>query len=349
MTDYNRLAKDMESLQQLDIDWMQLEGKSILITGVTGLLGSMLCRTLSHYNLKQGWNIRIYAMARNASRAKDMLQDIADDSNLIFVEQDIEAEIHITDPVDYIVHTACPTKSNYFIEHPVETIRAIVNGTQNILEFAKRNKCQSAVYLSSMEAYGQVLHENILQPEEVGYINPLSLRSSYSEGKRIAETICVSYAKEYDIPVKIIRLAQTFGPGIPREDNRVFAQFLHSALAGEDIVMFTEGGSKRMYLDTMDAVKAVCAVLLRGKNGCVYNAANEDSYCSIREMAELVIQNFGTGHNGVRIDRSRNVGQYPPDNMLKLDVTPLKELGWKAQYSLPDMYQRMADDMKPEA
>lgn len=349
MADNNRLAKDMEAIQRTDIDWTKLREKSILITGATGLLGSMLCRTLSYYNMKQGWNVKIYALARNAARAKDTLRDIASDTNLIFVEQDIKAEIRIADPIDYIVHTACPTKSKFFVEHPVETIGAIVNGTQNILEFAKRKKCRSVVYLSSMEAYGQVLHENKLQPENVGYINPLSLRSSYSEGKRIAETICAGYAAEYDIPVKIIRLAQTFGPGISREDNRVFAQFLRSAMAGEDIVMFTEGGSKRMYLDTMDAVNAILIVLMKGKNGIVYNAANVDSYCSVREMAEMVVQKFGTGRNSVRIDRSGDVGQYPPDNMLKLDVTALVELGWKAQYGLLDMYQRMIDDMELEA
>lgn len=341
MTDYSGLIED--------IDWAQLREKSILITGATGLLGSMLCRTLSYYNTKQGWNNKIYALVRSAAKAKDMLQDIAADPNLIWIEQDIEAEIHMADKADYIIHTACPTKSRFFVEHPVETISAIVNGTRNILELARRCECISVVYLSSMEAYGQVLHENLLQPEDVGYINPLSLRSSYSEGKRMAEAICMGYAAEYGIPVKIIRLAQTFGPGIPREDNRVFAQFLHSALSGEDIVMFTEGGSKRMYLDTMDAVRAIFVVLMRGENGHVYNAANEDSYCSIREMADLVIRNFGTGRNGVRVDRSRDVGQYPPDNMLKLDVSALRKLGWKARYSLTDMYRRMVDEMELEA
>ena len=213
----------------------------------------------------------------------------------------------------------------------------------NVLDFAKKVDCKSVVYLSSMEAYGQVLHENLLKPEDVGYINPLSLRSCYPEGKRMAENLCVGYFSEYGIPVKVIRLAQTFGPGIPANDSRVFAQFIRSVQNGEDIVMFTEGGAKRMYLDTMDAVSAVLTVLLKGESGQVYNAGNPANYCSIREMAQLVIREFGSDTSKLVIDRSRDVGQYPPDNMLFLDVAPLQELGWCPKYDLKDMYKRMIE------
>ena len=145
------------------------------------------------------------------------------------------------------------------------------------------------------------------------------------------------------VPVKVVRLAQTFGPGILATDNRVFAQFMHSVNNDENIVMFTEGGSKRMYLDTMDAISALLVVLFKGENGQVYNAGNKFNYASIREMAELVIYEFGTGKSELIIDKTKDVGQYPPDNMLRLDVSMLEQLGWKPQYSLKEMYSRMME------
>lgn len=335
------LNNDINAILGMEFDEASLAGRTFLITGATGLIGSMLCRTLSCIGSRKHWDIRIIAMARNEAKAKEMLSDVIENNNICFVEQDIIAPIQIDESVDYVIHTACPTASNMFITKPVETIQSIVTGTANVMEFAKASNCASVVYLSSMEAYGQILHENLLKPEDVGYINPLSLRSCYPEGKRMAENLCMGFFSEYQVPVKIVRLAQTFGPGIPATDNRVFAQFIRSAQKGEDIVMFTEGGSKRMYLDTMDAVSAVLAVLLRGESGQVYNAGNPANYSSIREMAELVIREFGQGTSKLVIDRSKDVGQYPPDNMLRLDVEPLQALGWSARYGLKDMYTRM--------
>lgn len=338
-------ATYLEIAETMDIEVENLKNATVLITGATGLIGSMTCKTLSCISYDKKLNIRIIAMVRNIAKAQEIFADVKGNDNIVFLEQDITEAISVTEKIDYIIHTACPTASNTFITQPVETVKAIVNGTINVLEFAKEVSCKSVVYLSSMEAYGQVLHENSLKPENVGYINPMSLRSCYPEGKRMAENLCIGYFSEYGVPVKVIRLAQTFGPGIPATDNRVFAQFIRSARNGEDIVMFTEGGSKRMYLDTMDAVSAVLTVLLKGEDGKVYNAGNKASYCSIREMAELVIREFGDDSSKLVIDRSKDVGQYPPDNMLYLDVAPLEDLGWRPLYDLKDMYTRMINTM----
>lgn len=341
-------VEDIKNMQQRNNGLEQLKNKTVLVTGATGLIGSMVCRTLSTLSAINGWNIRIFAMARNTKKAQAILENVAQNNNIFFMEQDLVNPIQTTETFDYIIHTACPTASNVFITQPVETIQAIVTGTMNVLELTKQSQCKSVVYLSSMEAYGQILHENLLKPEDVGYINPLSLRSCYPEGKRMAESLCVSYFSEYQVPVKVIRLAQTFGPGISPEDGRVFAQFIRSAMQGKDIVMFTEGGSKRMYLDTMDAISAILIVLLNGKDGTVYNAGNPETYGSIREMAELVLREFGNGTCNLVIDRSKDVGQYPPDNMLNLDTTSLADLGWQARYGLKEMYTRMLESAKEE-
>lgn len=339
------LKQEIDSSHIKSFMWDCLKGKTVLITGATGLIGSLTCKLISCVADLWGLNIKLIAMVRNRQKAEEIFADVLDYDNIFLLEQDVTTAVGIEEHVDYIIHTACPTASNTFVTKPVETIRAIVQGTENILEIARRSCSTSVVYLSSMEAYGQILHENPLQPEDVGYVNPLSLRSCYPEGKRLAENLCVSYYSEYQVPVKVVRLAQTFGPGIPKDDNRVFAQFTRSVLTGENIVMYTEGGSKRMYLDTVDAVMACLTVLLKGENGQVYNAANPETYCSIKDMAELVIKEFGKCKCRLVIDKSKNVGQYPPDNMLCLDVEPLKQLGWTANYDLKTMYQRMINLM----
>ena len=340
MNDFLKQEIETNFFQQ-PIDWNAFHGKSIMITGATGLIGSMVCRVLSCIGKIKELNVNLIAVVRDREKANRILADVMENGNISFLEQDIAEPIQMENHVHYVIHTACPTASGTFIKNPVETIQAIVNGTENVLKFAKRAQSESVVYLSSMEAYGQILHENPLLPEDVGYINPLSLRSCYPEGKRMAENLCVAYCSEYQVPVKIIRLAQTFGPGIDRSDKRVFAQFLHSALNKENIVMYTEGGSKRMYLDTMDAVSACIIALLKGENGCVYNAGNPDTYCSIKQMAELVLKEFGEKNAKVVVDKSKNIGQYPPDNMLYLDVSSLKNLGWTPKYDLKNMYYRM--------
>ena len=101
-----------------------------------------------------------------------------------------------------------------------------------------------------------------------------------------------------------------------------------------------------MYLDVIDAVSACVAILVNGDNGGVYNAANPETYCSIREMGEMVTKEFGQGKSKLIVDRSKDVGQYPPDNMLYLDVLPLQKIGWRALYSLKDMYKRMIEQME---
>lgn len=346
MKDNSFLEQDIQHMLAMPVDWHSLKNASILVTGSTGLVGSMLCRTISMLSAREGLDITIIAHARDEKKAREMLSDVEGNHNIIFMTQDITRPFKWDGSVDHIIHTACPTKSGYFVSYPVETLDSIVMGTVNALEFAKEKHCRSFIYLSSMEVYGEVVDEKLLKEDDIGYLDPLSPRSSYPEGKRCAEAFCAAYAKEYGVSAKIIRLAQTFGPGIPADDNRVFAQFLKSAVSGEDIVLFTNGGTKHMYIDTVDAVSAILIVLTQGGSGEVYNAANEANYCSIKEMAELVLTCFGNGSNGLRIDLSKNNGQYPKEHKLRLDTSKLRALGWEPQYDLKNMYIRMKKEME---
>jgi UDP-glucuronate decarboxylase len=144
------------------------------------------------------------------------------------------------------------------------------------------------------------------------------------------------------VPAKVVRLSQTFGPGFTLDDKRVFAQFAASAVQGRDIVLHTAGDTRQSYLYTADAVTAILTVLLKGESGHAYNAANEATYCSIREMAELVARVCTDVPVAVRVE-TRDAGAlgYAPPRKLDLDTAKIRALGWSPTVALDEMYRRM--------
>lgn len=340
-------AQDLENFcGAAFIPWEKLRRKTIFVTGATGLIGYTLVSGLLYASRKRGLDIKVLALVRSLPKAQEKYAaQLADGNDLQFVVGSVEQLPPIAGPIDYIVHGASQTASRAFVEHPVETINTAVNGTQNILELARQKQVQGMVYLSSMEVYGQVREPRLLAETDLGDLDSMQLRSSYPQGKRMSETLCAAYAAEYGVPVAVARLAQTFGAGVDAADNRVFAQFLRSARAGEDIVLLTKGASTRMYAYTMDAATALMTLLLKGEKGRAYNVANKETYSSVYQMAELVAQKFSTTAVpvSVRVDESTGAGKrlYPPDCHWKLDVSALEALGWKPTVGLKEMYKRM--------
>lgn len=330
--------------ESLDIDWGALAGRHVLVTGATGLIGSLCVRTLLERNRAHDAGITVHALVRDTDKAARMLDGYGADDALVLHRGSLGDVDRLDCPADLIIHTACPTASAFFMAHPVETFDAIAGGTKALLELARRRGTRSFVYVSSMEVYGMGNAEpgtaRLLSEDRVGYIDPCSVRSCYSEGKRAAENLCVGYAAEYGVPVRIARLAQTFGPGIPRDDVRLFAALARNAVAGRDFVMKTTGASTRMYAYTADAVAAILTVLVAGENGVAYNVANPATYSSIRDMADMVYREFGTGGAHVVIDVDPDA-PYPPEHHLPLDVSRIEALGWRPQVGLEDMYRNL--------
>jgi nucleoside-diphosphate-sugar epimerase len=235
------------------------------------------------------------------------------------------------------------------VDRPVETIWTALEGTRNLLELAREKQVRSMVYLSSMEAYGVVDPEHyIVKETDYGYIDPLQVRSSYSEGKRMAEGLCAAYAHEYQVPVKTARLAQTFGAGIPKGENRVFAQFARSILTGQDIVLHTDGSKAHCYCYTSDAVLGLLTVLLRGGDAQAYNISNEATFCTIREMAEQLIARYPQSGSQLVFDIPQDGNQfgYAPTSRMLVNSEKLQSLGWKARVDLPEMFERLMRSMK---
>lgn len=318
----------------------KLFNNQICVTGATGLIGSILVKCLLALNE----NITIVVPVRNKKKACGILGK--DVNRLNIIECDV---IHFDyaqiGKVDYIIHCAAPTASKFFVEHPVETFDTIIQGTQSVLEYARKHPVKGIVYLSSLEVYGEVLNDSKAISEDYqGYLNPLDIRSSYPMAKRAAENLCCLYCKEYQVPVKIARLTQTTGPGIAYDDNRIIAQFARLTAEGKDIILHTKGESARPYCYTLDAVSAILKILLNGESGEAYNVANEATYISAYDMALFLQKNFNPSIN-VRIERKDNMG-YAPITKLRLSTKKLEALGWKPKYGLKEIFTNLIAYLK---
>lgn len=335
-----------EDLQKISEDpfFQQLAGNTVFITGATGLIGSLTAKACLTYNQHHKNRIRVIGLIRNEKKAGEIFGGLIQDQELDLIKGDLTEPLNVPGHVDYILHTASVTTSKLFVDKPVETIQTSYIGTKNVLELAKEKKCKGMVYLSSMEMYGRP-DPNLekVTEEDLGYIDVLSVRSSYSEGKRISECLCAAYADEYKVPVKIARLAQTFGAGVLKEDNRVYAQFGRSAAAGKDIVLHTAGKSNGNYCYTTDVIRALALLLQKGENGEAYNVCNEETTTTIAEMAEMVAREFGNGKSKVVFDIPENARTYgyAPDVKMHLDAGKLRRLGWVPEYGLKEMYERL--------
>ena len=333
--------EDMKSIASADfIPWEELSGKMLFITGATGLIGFNLISALAYKNLEQKVPLKILALVRDEAKANERFAEIVSaGAPLTFIVGDLEHIPQVEEDIDFIIHGGSPTASRYFAEHPVETIRMNLAGATMLLEMAKEKRVESFLFLSSMEVYGSLHREEKVDENHESFVNTMNPRSSYPEAKRMIEAMCASYAAEYNVPVKVIRLTQTFGAGVRKADNRVYAQFMRSALAGEDIVLLTQGGTRRSYLYTADAVTAILTVLLKGKNGEAYNAANEETYCSIKEMAKLVAEMYGV--NLVVKESAEKNKLYPAELYMNLNIEKLRNLCWNCSNNLESMYKRM--------
>lgn len=327
------------------LELSRLAGRTIFITGATGLIGKNLIHTLVANNNRSDYPIRIIALVRNLDRARSVLKN---DYNAIqCIVGDVTEPIFLSESVDYIIHSASQTASKAFIEQPINTIDTAVAGTKHILEFAKEKKVRKLVYLSTMEVYGFPSTDKKISEEHETNLDPMMVRSCYPESKRLCENLCIAYMKEFGIPVNVVRLTQTFGLGVNYNDKRVFAEFARCAIEKRDIVLHTKGETKRSYLYTQDAVNAILIVLTKGNAGQAYNAANEDTYCSIYEMAQMVAKKCANGEIQVltEVENESKFG-FAPTLKMNLDTSKLKSLGWRPKVGLEDMFNNMILDMQ---
>ena len=368
--------EDLNNLVNVDfIDWEKIRDSSILVTGATGQIGSEIVKLLIYLNETKKLNIKIIALIRNEDKAKSIFEDyiislfnnndlfigepslrgskravaIHKGNNCIikFICQDITEPINLAEKIDYIIHTANSTTSKDFITKPVETINSIYIGTKNILDFAKSRIIKSMIYLSSMEVYGTPNDDKKIYEKDIGQLDSMLVRNSYPIGKLVAENLWVSEFSEYKLPIKIVRLTQTVGGLISPNDNRVWAGFARKSAKGENIVLHTKGETKHCYLYITDAVSAIFTILLNGENGQIYNAANEKTYCSILEMANIAASLSLKEKTKIVFELlDDKVTGYQSVKKINLSSEKLQKLGWKPSVDLKTAFAKMIKQLK---
>ena len=239
------------------------------------------------------------------------------------------------------MHAASQASPKYYKTDPVGTLLPNVMGTKNLLELARNKELKCFIFISSGEIYGRMQNDNKKIIENTyGYLYPLNVRSCYGESKRMGENMCIAWHRQYQVPVKIIRLFHTYGPGMKLDDGRVFADFVADIVKKKDIIIKSDGKAVRTFCYLADAVTAFFYILFKGNMAESYNVGN-DKGISIKDLAHTLSNMFSERKIKVILKANQNI----PDLKSTLskvipDITKIYNLGWKPQFSIEEGFSR---------
>lgn len=342
--------EDALSVATADLPWEKLRDAHVLITGAGGFIGSLLVRSLLLRNDLYGAGITVTALVRNRERAQKKLGALLDRPDLKLCVQDVTAPIQ-AERADYVIHAASQASNIQFETDPVGTVSANLLGTVNALDFARQSGSRAALVVSSLKVYGTLYSgKTSVREDESGYLDFTSYKSCYAVGKRTAETLAASYCKEYGMHVKIARPAYIYGAAT-LDDDRVWAQFIANAVRGEDILLKSDGRTRRSFCYVTDTATALLTVLLCGEDNTPYNISNPASDVRIRDFAQAVADAFPEKNLRRRFQNPDD--EKEPEELVTpltetpevLDSTRLQSLGWSPKVSLTEGIRRAYEQL----
>lgn len=318
-------------------EWGKLEGKSFLISGASGMLGTLLIDTLMLRNGEIAPRHRntIFATSRGAAAARERFAGWMEREEFRYFPHDITAPLDgFPGKPELLIHAASTTHPAQYVGEPINTILANILGTRNMLEVAARRPGARLLLLSSVEIYGENRGDvDRFDENYCGYINCNTLRAGYPEAKRVSETLCQAYIKEKGVDAVILRLPRCYGPTMKMSDTKAISQFIKKGLAGEDIVLKSEGTQFYSYAFAADAVLGMLYALARGVCGEAYDLADGNSDITLKELAELVA---GTAGRKVvfELPKAEERIGYSTATRAVMKGEKLKGLGWSARYDI---------------
>lgn len=332
---------DIIEAAKVDLPWNKLDGKNILITGATGLIGSCLVNVLMHLSDQ---NFHLYAMGRSHARAERLFAEYNNLDNFHFIQQDITLPLKTEINFHYVIAAASGANPVVYSTDPVGTMKTNFIGVDNLFQYGIKHRLEKFVYISSGDVYGEG-DGRVFTEDYSGYANPLHLRSCYTLAKRATETLCVSYASQYGIDVSIARPCHTFGPHFTESDSRVYAQFIRDAVQNDKIVMKSTGEQFRSWCYVVDCASAILYIMLKGDSGEAYNIADDNGNISIRQLAEIIA---AAEKKQVVIELPSDVEKRGYNIVLKsvFSTDMIKSLGWNIQGSLQNKIITTIDEYK---
>jgi UDP-glucuronate decarboxylase len=284
--------EDVETIiENLGPDAHRFSGKTVLLSGGAGFLGRHFIsvfrklnkdvlakpvKVISADNFITGEQVALYEGGRH-------------DPNIIDVWADVSYPLPFREDIHFIMHAAGLASPVYYMQYPLETIESAVTGIKNLLELARRNKdLEGFLFFSSSEIYGDPDPKSVPTPETYhGYVSSVGPRACYDESKRLAETISTIYLQKYNVPVKIVRPFNVFGPGMKHNDRRVVPMFTYKALNGHPLPVHGDGAQTRTFCYITDAISGFLKTLLKGRPGEAYNIGNSDNEISMGDLARM--------------------------------------------------------------
>ena len=335
----NTLKNTIQYVSNLDLPWKYLDNKTFLITGASGMIGSLLIHVLMERNEK----IRIIGIGRNEAIARERFMKYWGHDNFTFISHDVCRPLTFDERTDYIIHAASNTHPIAYASRPIETITTNTLGTLNLLDYCYQCQCERFLFTSSVEVYGENRGDTRYFAEDYcGYINCNTLRAGYPESKRTGEALCQAYIKEKNIDAVIGRLARTYGPTMSSTDSKALAQFIKNGIAKKNIVLKSPGHQLYSYIYAADAVSGLLTILLKGNCGEAYNIADSASDITLKDLAQLIASYTGTIVDFELPDELESAG-YSKATTALLDATKLQSLGWNPHWNIRTGIQETLD------
>ncbi|MCR5409501.1 MAG: NAD-dependent epimerase/dehydratase family protein [Lachnospiraceae bacterium] len=318
------IRKALSSVVGLD----RLNGRRIMILGSTGLIGSFMTDCLVYAD-KGGAGIRVCAVSRSTERLRERFGK--EKGGLSFAEADVSDDsivkvLDAFDP-DIVIHAASASYPAAFISKPVEIMKSNISGAANILEYIKDKNHTRMVYVSSGEVLSRVDHTGE--------------RACYPVSKMAAETLCLSYIREYGTDVVIARPCHTFGPYVTASDNHASAQFIRMAADGEDIVLKSAGTQRRTYAYVADCASSILSTAALGDKGGIYDIATDETL-SIKEFAEACAEAAGTKVISGEVT-GQDIRERTSIDEQIMNYKGLADIGWHPTFPLKDAIKRSVE------
>jgi UDP-glucuronate decarboxylase len=341
MSNFKKILKeDFNFILGSALPWNELKNKKILITGANGFIASYLIRFLSEANINLSLNIRVLGIVRDLDKAKNQFKDLDREFLDLKVLNFLEP-IKINNEFNFIIHMASIATPKLFSSNPIDVVLPNTLGTINLLNFASNLDIDRFIFFSTTGVNGFVDEELRPIAENIyGGLDPNKIENCYLESKRMGENLCFAWHHQKNIPIQVIRPAITYGPGVPLDDGRSYADFINNILNNENIKLFSEGKAIRNFCYIADFIAGFFYAIFHGNIGETYNISSEREY-SILELAEILTKDvFKEKSLSIEFDYENNHFMRVNFNRTTVSTKKLRLLGWDENFNIQEGMKR---------